>query len=34
LAGICTYLRYQDYFSARRMGIESGRALTGIMMRD
>jgi len=34
LAGICTYLRYQDYFSARRMGIESGRALTGIMMKD
>lgn len=34
LSGICTYLRYQDYFSARRMGTESGRALTGIMLRQ
>lgn len=33
LAGVCTYLRYQDYFSARRLGQESGRALTGIMLR-
>lgn len=30
--GICTYTNYTQYFSARRMGINSGRILTGIMM--
>ena len=33
LSGICTYLQYQDYFSARRLGINSGRIFTGIMLR-
>lgn len=32
MAGICTYLRYKEFFSARRLGNESGRALTGIMI--
>ena len=30
--GICTYDNCQDYFSARRLGINSGRILTGIIM--
>ena len=33
-AGICTYDRYDDYFSARRLGVESGRILTAIMIRE
>lgn len=33
-AGICTYSRYEDFFSARRMGIRSGRILSGIMMKE
>lgn len=30
-AGICTYSQPQDFFSARRLGIRSGRILTGII---
>ena len=32
VAGICTYNRCDDFFSARRLGIKSGRILSGIMM--
>lgn len=31
MSGICTYLQYNDYFSARRLGVNSGRIFTGIM---
>jgi len=34
LSAICTYLRYRDYFSARRLGADCGRMLTGIMLKD
>lgn len=30
--GICTYKEYYRFFSARRLGIQSGRIFTGIMM--
>ncbi len=33
MSGICTYRQHNDYFSARRLGILSGRIFTGIMMR-
>ena len=33
VAGICTYDHSDDYFSARRLGIDSGRILTGIVLR-
>lgn len=33
LSGICTYDHYEDYFSARRLGINSGRILTGVILR-
>lgn len=33
VAGICTYGRNGDFFSARRQGIRSGRILSGIVMR-
>lgn len=32
VAGICTYLQCDDFFSARRLGIKSGRILSGIML--
>ena len=32
IAGICTYQRLDDFFSARRLGLNSGRIFTGIMM--
>lgn len=32
-AGICTYLRHEDFFSARRLGIKSGRILSGILIK-
>ena len=32
LCGICTYAQCEDFFSARRLGIKSGRMLTGIIM--
>lgn len=31
VAGICTYNHCDDFFSARRLGIKSGRILSGIM---
>ena len=31
-AGVCTYKEYHDFFSARRLGIKSGRILSGIML--
>ena len=33
VSGICTYYNNDDFFSARRQGINSGRILSGIMMR-
>ena len=33
VAGICTYDHCDDYFSARRLGIQSGRVFTGILLR-
>lgn len=32
VAGICTYHQCDDFFSARRLGIKSGRILSGIML--
>lgn len=34
VAGICTYHQCDDFFSARRLGIKSGRILSGIMRLD
>lgn len=31
-AGICTFTQHEDFFSARRLGIKSGRILSGIMI--
>ena len=31
-SGICTYKNHADFFSARRLGIASGRILSGIML--
>lgn len=31
-AGICTFAQHEDFFSARRLGIKSGRILSGIMI--
>ena len=33
VAGICTYQHYDRFFSARRLGIKSGRIYTGIMIK-
>lgn len=33
-SGICTYMRHEEFFSARRLGIKSGRILSGIMIVD
>ena len=33
VTGICTYTRHEDFFSARRLGINSGRIFNGIMLR-
>lgn len=30
--GICTYTHYDEFFSARRLGIDSGRIFNGIML--
>ena len=30
VAGICTYTQWERYFSARRLGVESGRMVSGI----
>ena len=32
VAGVCTYQHHEDFFSARRLGIKSGRILSGISM--
>lgn len=32
-SGICTFSNHNDYFSARRLGISSGRIYTGIILR-
>lgn len=32
-AGICTFDHVEDYFSARRLGLASGRILTGVVLR-
>jgi len=34
VAGICTYIHHDEFFSARRLGIKSGRILSGIMLND
>ena len=34
LAQICTYIHHDDFFSARRLGIKSGRILSGIMIHE
>lgn len=31
-SGICTYTNHEEFFSARRLGIKSGRILSGIMI--
>ena len=33
VAGICTYTHCQDFFSARRMGINSGRIFSALMLK-
>lgn len=33
VAGICTFARHNDFFSARRLGINSGRIFNGIMQK-
>ncbi|MBQ8655617.1 MAG: peptidoglycan editing factor PgeF [Prevotella sp.] len=33
VAGICTYQRCDDFFSARRLGINSGRIYSAVMLR-
>ena len=32
VAGICTYIHHDRFFSARRLGINSGRIFSGIML--
>ena len=34
VVGVCTYQCHEDFFSARRLGIQSGRILSGIMMNE
>jgi len=34
VASICTYTNNDDFFSARRLGIQSGRMLSGIMINE
>ena len=33
VSGICTYTNHSDFFSARRLGIDSGRILTAALLR-
>lgn len=33
VSGICTYSRHNEFFSARRLGINSGRIFNGIMIK-
>lgn len=32
MSGICTYSHHEEFFSARRLGVRSGRILSGIML--
>lgn len=32
VAGVCTYSRHEDFFSARRLGIKSGRIFNGVIL--
>ena len=32
IAGICTFAEHKRFFSARRLGIKSGRMLSGIIL--
>lgn len=34
VSGICTYTQSEDFFSARKLGIHSGRILSGIMIKE
>jgi YfiH family protein len=34
IAGICTFSQHEEFFSARRLGIKSGRILSGIMLKE
>ncbi len=34
VSGICTYQHDKDFFSARRLGIKSGRILSGILIKE
>ncbi|MDR2118117.1 MAG: peptidoglycan editing factor PgeF [Tannerellaceae bacterium] len=34
VSDVCTYTRHDEFFSARRLGILSGRMLTGIMLKN
>ncbi len=34
VAGICTFTEHERFFSARRLGIKSGRMLSGIMLKN
>lgn len=33
VSGVCTYAHAEDYFSARKLGIKSGRIYSGILMK-
>jgi copper oxidase (laccase) domain-containing protein len=33
-SGICTFTEHKRFFSARRLGIKSGRMLSGIMLKS
>lgn len=33
MTNVCTYTHFNDYFSARRLGLNSGRIFTGIMLQ-
>ena len=33
LSSVCTYTNHKEFFSARRLGIKSGRIFNGIMMK-
>lgn len=33
VSGVCTYTQSDRFFSARRLGINSGRIFTGIMKK-
>ncbi|NMA74682.1 MAG: peptidoglycan editing factor PgeF [Bacteroidales bacterium] len=34
ISNICTYTNYKDFFSARRLGIKSGRTISGILLNE